>query len=81
MLTSQGFYGAGFPITGSHEAGGTVYEVGEGVQNLKVGDRVIALNQVHQCGELSFLISHRGAPKTWTECTGECWDCRKADPA
>lgn len=55
MLTARGFYGGGFPITGSHEAGGIVSEVGEGVDNVKVGDRVIALNQVYQCGESQSL--------------------------
>lgn len=54
MLTAQGFYGGGFPITGSHEAGGVVSQVGEGVDNVQVGDRVIALNQVYQCGEPIF---------------------------
>lgn len=53
MLTAQGFYGGSFPITGSHEAGGVISQVGEGVDNVKVGDRVIALNQVYQCGEVS----------------------------
>lgn len=59
MLTAQGFYGGGFPISGSHEAAGFISEVGEGVHHVKVCDRVIALNQVFQCGENLVLVVKR----------------------
>lgn len=74
ILTSQGFYGDRFPITGSHEAAGVVAQVGDGVKHLKVGDRVIALNQVHQCGKPSLTL-------VLADIQGKCWDCRHADPA
>lgn len=50
MLTARGTFGDQCPITGSHEAAGTIAEVGEGVTEFKVGDRVIALNKASMCG-------------------------------
>lgn len=38
-----------------------ISDVGDGVDNLKVGDRVIALNQVHQCGERMVCCPLNGA--------------------
>ncbi|ORY69611.1 putative polyketide synthase [Pseudomassariella vexata] len=46
-LTSEGFRvitGADYPTTFSHEIGGIVKEVGPGVTNLKVGDRVVGFH-------------------------------------
>lgn len=46
------------PFVLGHEAGGTVVEVGEGVRNLKVGDRV-ALEPGKTCGKCEFCKTGR----------------------
>ncbi|MDR1894706.1 MAG: alcohol dehydrogenase catalytic domain-containing protein [Spirochaetales bacterium] len=40
-----------YPLTLGHEYCGTIAEVGEGVTNVKVGDRVTALVTVNYCGK------------------------------
>lgn len=39
-----------YPFAGGHEAAGTIEEVGEGVKNLKTGDKV-AIRLLNSCGE------------------------------
>ena len=47
------------PIIMGHEFSGDVVEVGEGVTNVKVGDRVTCM-PLHRCGKCLFLSA--GAP-------------------
>jgi D-arabinose 1-dehydrogenase-like Zn-dependent alcohol dehydrogenase len=37
------------PMTGSHEAVGTVHAVGSGVEGFQNGDRIGAINLLHPC--------------------------------
>ncbi len=44
LLTQDGYFPrARFPITPGHEISGTIVELGEGVENFKVGDRIASL--------------------------------------
>lgn len=80
MLVAGGTFGDQCPITGSHEPAGVVAEVGEGVTEFKVGDRVIALNKANMCGESSVSLAV-SFPISEGLTSGECWDCRHLDPA
>jgi S-(hydroxymethyl)glutathione dehydrogenase/alcohol dehydrogenase len=49
-LVTGGIPMAGFPVLGGHEGAGTIIEVGEGVEDLAVGDHVV-LSFIPSCGK------------------------------
>jgi L-iditol 2-dehydrogenase len=68
-----------YPLTLGHEYSGTIAEVGEGVDNLKVGDRVTALVTVGYCGKCASCLKGEyfrcaGAKNMGYECDGTMTD-------
>lgn len=64
--TYEGHYKVNFPVTLGHEFAGEIIEVGENVENLKVGDRVTSETTFYICGECEYcqtkdynLCNHR----------------------
>ncbi|SET54107.1 L-iditol 2-dehydrogenase [Salinibacillus kushneri] len=64
--TYEGHYKVGVPVTLGHEFAGEVVEVGEGVTEFKVGDRVTSETTFYICGECEYckagdynLCNHR----------------------
>ncbi|WP_163972139.1 zinc-binding dehydrogenase [Oceanobacillus halotolerans] len=64
--TYEGHYKVGVPVTLGHEFAGEVVEVGEGVTEFKVGDRVTSETTYYICGECDYcqtgdynLCNHR----------------------
>lgn len=55
----QGKSGLKFPIVPGHEFSGTIYELGIGVTDFKVGDRV-AVDPSVSCGQCKYCLSKRG---------------------
>jgi L-iditol 2-dehydrogenase len=62
----EGHYKVGVPVTLGHEFSGVVVEVGDGVTDFKVGDRVTSETTFYICGECRYcksedynLCSHR----------------------
>jgi S-(hydroxymethyl)glutathione dehydrogenase/alcohol dehydrogenase len=49
-LVTGGIPMAGFPVLGGHEGAGVVVEIGEGVEDIKVGDHVV-LSFIPSCGK------------------------------
>ncbi|MBB6449938.1 L-iditol 2-dehydrogenase [Geomicrobium halophilum] len=52
--TYEGHYKVGVPVTLGHEFSGEVVEVGEGVSEVKVGDRVTSETTFYICGECKY---------------------------
>lgn len=53
----EGNYGVKTPVTLGHEFAGEVVEVGEGVNDFKVGDRVTSETTFYVCGECKYCQS------------------------
>lgn len=57
LHTYEGKYKVAVPVTLGHEFAGEVVEVGEGVSEFKVGDRVTSETTFHICGECRYCKS------------------------
>ncbi|MGG4033568.1 zinc-dependent alcohol dehydrogenase family protein [Paenibacillus cisolokensis] len=55
----EGKFIASYPIVPGHEFSGVIHEVGEGVPDLKVGDRVSAEPNIG-CGRCAYCLTRRG---------------------
>lgn len=55
--TYEGYYKVGVPVTLGHEFSGEVVEIGEGVTEFKIGDRVTSETTFYICGECEYCKS------------------------
>ncbi|MCD8920144.1 zinc-binding dehydrogenase [Staphylococcus gallinarum] len=52
--TYEGHYKVNFPVTLGHEFSGEIVEIGDNVQNFKIGDRVTSETTFYICGECEY---------------------------
>lgn len=50
-MVSEGLMGTQLPCIASHEASGTVVQIGSAIQEFKVGDRILCNLTYHRCGD------------------------------
>lgn len=69
-MVQTGTFGTKLPCTGSHEGAGTVVAVGAGVDDFKVGDRVMCGLPLHPCGKCSECTGPENCRQYCTSVTG-----------
>ncbi|KAI1095321.1 GroES-like protein [Rostrohypoxylon terebratum] len=69
-MVAAGVFGTALPATASHEGAGTVVRVGDGVQGLRVGDRVMCGLPLGPCGSCGECLSSEGYEQYCTHTEG-----------